>query len=164
MFASQNVESDSDLEKSFAELSRTEYSWTELQVRPLPPGVDPAKIETYLSNDVFLVSLDILIEPCCSTYLGSTQNTFVFHVYNFSRKSLRWLKLNSWHVLDGSRLKWRKKQACFRSVSLECFDRKSIELLWRRTDLSYINIKQFVIWIVALNCTITFIKNATTTL
>ena len=58
MFASQNIESDCDLEKSFAELSRTEYSWTELQVRPLPPGVDPAKIETYLSNDVFLVSLD----------------------------------------------------------------------------------------------------------
>jgi len=53
----ENVESDCDLEKSYAELSRTQYSWAELQVRPLPPGVDPAKIETYLSNDVFLEKL-----------------------------------------------------------------------------------------------------------
>lgn len=45
-----------DLEATYADLSRTEYSWEELQVRPLPPGVDPARIETYLSEDVFLVS------------------------------------------------------------------------------------------------------------
>ena len=38
-----------------AELSRTEYSWEELQTRPLPAGVDPAKIETYLSELVFQV-------------------------------------------------------------------------------------------------------------
>ena len=46
-----------DLESTYADLSRTEYSWEELKVRPLPPGVDPAKIETYLSNDVFLVCI-----------------------------------------------------------------------------------------------------------
>lgn len=42
-----------DLEMTHAELSRTEYSWEELQTRPLPAGVDPAKIETYLSEPVF---------------------------------------------------------------------------------------------------------------
>ena len=41
---------------AYTELSRTEYSWEELQVRPLPPGVDPAKIETYLNDTVFRVS------------------------------------------------------------------------------------------------------------
>jgi len=42
-----------DLEATYDELSRSEYSWRELQCRPLPPGVDPARIETYLSNTVF---------------------------------------------------------------------------------------------------------------
>jgi hypothetical protein len=46
------VESD-DLVAAYTELSRTEYSWEELQVRPLPPGVDPAKIESYLNDTVF---------------------------------------------------------------------------------------------------------------
>jgi len=46
------VESE-DLEAAYTELSRTEYSWSELVSRPLPPGVDPAKIETYLSDSVF---------------------------------------------------------------------------------------------------------------
>ena len=50
----QHVLSD-DLEATYNDLSRTEYSWQELQVRPLPPGVDPAKIESYLSDDVFQV-------------------------------------------------------------------------------------------------------------
>ena len=50
------VESD-DLVAAYTELSRTEYTWEELQVRPLPPGVDPAKIESYLNDTVFRVSL-----------------------------------------------------------------------------------------------------------
>ena len=45
-----------DLLAAYSELSRTEYSWEELQLRPLPPGVDPAKIETYLNDTVFRVS------------------------------------------------------------------------------------------------------------
>lgn len=36
-------------------LSKTEYSWEELQQRPLPDGVDPAKLERYLSEDEFQV-------------------------------------------------------------------------------------------------------------
>ena len=51
----QVVESD-DLLAAYTELSRTEYTWEELQVRPLPPGVDPAKIESYLNDTVFRVS------------------------------------------------------------------------------------------------------------
>ena len=45
----------SDLEATYAALSRTEYTWEELQQRPLPPGVDPARIETYLSTSTFQV-------------------------------------------------------------------------------------------------------------
>jgi len=45
--------SSDDLASTYKELSRTEYSWSEIQCRPLPPGVDPAQIETYLSNTVF---------------------------------------------------------------------------------------------------------------
>lgn len=44
-------------------MSRSEYSLEELQVRPLPPGVDPAKIESYLSDEVFQVykeTIDLL--------------------------------------------------------------------------------------------------------
>ena len=51
--SSQWLESD-DLLSAYEELSRSEYSWEELQARPLPPGVDPAKIETYLSDSVFM--------------------------------------------------------------------------------------------------------------
>ena len=54
----QCVEND-DLLAAYSELSRTEYSWEELQERPLPPGVDPAKIETYLADSVFMVSLGL---------------------------------------------------------------------------------------------------------
>jgi hypothetical protein len=46
----------SDLETCHADLSRTEYSWAELQQRPLPPGVDPARIEAYLSTQEFQVA------------------------------------------------------------------------------------------------------------
>eukprot|EP00094_Tigriopus_californicus_P009199 TCALIF_08869-PA protein Name:"Similar to SVIL Supervillin (Bos taurus)" AED:0.01 eAED:0.01 QI:0/0.8/0.66/0.83/1/1/6/288/1304 len=42
-----------DLEMTLEALSKTEYSWEELQQRPLPDGVDPAKLERYLSEDEF---------------------------------------------------------------------------------------------------------------
>jgi len=42
-----------DLLSTYNELSRSEYSWKELQCKPLPHGVDPARIETYLSNTLF---------------------------------------------------------------------------------------------------------------
>ena len=49
-----------DLEAEYSDLSRTEYSLEELQVRPLPPGVDPAKIESYLSDEVFQVNKETI--------------------------------------------------------------------------------------------------------
>ena len=55
----QQVVSD-DLEAEYSDLSRTEYSLEELQVRPLPPGVDPAKIESYLSEEVFQVNKETI--------------------------------------------------------------------------------------------------------
>ena len=62
-----------DLEATYGDLSRTEYSWAELQVRPLPPGVDPARIEAYLSEDVFLVSEHKLI----SLEITATERIFL---------------------------------------------------------------------------------------
>ena len=48
--------SSADLEATFSLLSRTSYSWEELQQRPLPHGVDPARIEAYLDTLAFQVS------------------------------------------------------------------------------------------------------------
>jgi len=45
---------EENLERVFDELSRTEYSWEELQQRPLPPGVDPARIHNYIKETLFL--------------------------------------------------------------------------------------------------------------
>ena len=46
---------DSSLSRTLEELSRSRYSWEELQRRPLPDGVDPAKLEKYLSDEDFEV-------------------------------------------------------------------------------------------------------------
>ena len=48
--------SSPDLEATFSLLSRTSYSWEELQQRPLPHGVDPARIEAYLDTLAFQVN------------------------------------------------------------------------------------------------------------
>ena len=57
-----------DVEVVYALLSRQEYSWLELQEKPLPPGVDPARIEQYLSTNTFQVNNNIfffLLMPQC---------------------------------------------------------------------------------------------------
>ena len=85
-----------DLESTYADLSRTEYSWEELKVRPLPPGVDPAKIETYLSNDVFLVCISHNIFKLKSNFRNTEvrvslrsqfSSIFIFHDSYSSRFS-----------------------------------------------------------------------------
>lgn len=48
------------LEMTLEALSKTEYSWEELQQRPLPDGVDPAKLEKYLSGTDFKVNVRYL--------------------------------------------------------------------------------------------------------
>ncbi len=42
--------------KCLEKLTSTKYSFDELQQRPLPNGVDPLKLETYLIEDQFEVS------------------------------------------------------------------------------------------------------------
>ena len=42
-------------ETVYYDLSRTEYSLEELRARPLPHGVDPSRIEQYLSDATFKV-------------------------------------------------------------------------------------------------------------
>ena len=61
------VVSSNDLEATYAALSRSEYTWEELQQRPLPPGVDPARIESYLSAEAFQVCPSLLryLRSCC---------------------------------------------------------------------------------------------------
>ena len=44
------------MDRVFALLSRDNYSWEELQQRPLPDGVDPSRLEKYLNDDDFVVS------------------------------------------------------------------------------------------------------------
>lgn len=45
-----------DMLLSFRQLSRSVYTFEELQLRPLPDGVNPNKLETYLSDEQFAVS------------------------------------------------------------------------------------------------------------
>ena len=44
-------------------LKRTTYTLAELQVRPLPDGVDPTRLESYLDDDDFQVSRPS-VRPC----------------------------------------------------------------------------------------------------
>ena len=46
---------NSSLEETLAELSRQEYTWEDLQQRPLPDGVDPSRLEKYLCEKDFQV-------------------------------------------------------------------------------------------------------------
>ena len=47
------------LEIVLDQLSKDIYSWDELQQRPLPDGVDPSRLERYLSDDDFEASIKI---------------------------------------------------------------------------------------------------------
>ena len=45
-----------DVADLLSRLLRTHYTFEELQERPLPEGVDPLKLESYLENTEFEVS------------------------------------------------------------------------------------------------------------
>lgn len=45
-----------DMNTCFTQLSKSVYTFEELQQRPLPDGVNPKKLETYLSDEQFMVS------------------------------------------------------------------------------------------------------------
>lgn len=45
-----------NLEECFSRLSKSVYTLAELQERPLPDGVNPNRLESYLSDDQFSVS------------------------------------------------------------------------------------------------------------
>ncbi len=46
------------MEHVLAALSKSTYTWEELQKRPLPDGVDPSRLEKYLSDEDFKVTID----------------------------------------------------------------------------------------------------------
>ena len=50
---------DSNLKSVLAALSKTSYTWEELQQRPLPDGVDPSKLEKYITDEDFKVQLSL---------------------------------------------------------------------------------------------------------
>lgn len=43
------------MEDALGKLTNTELTWEDLQRRPLPDGVNPLKLETYLSQEEFEV-------------------------------------------------------------------------------------------------------------
>jgi hypothetical protein len=45
------------LETVLAALSKSTYTWEELQKRPLPDGVDPSRLEKYISDEDFKVKM-----------------------------------------------------------------------------------------------------------
>ena len=46
------------MEVELSKYSRTEFKLAELKQKPLPEGVDPSKLETYLSDEDFKVRHD----------------------------------------------------------------------------------------------------------
>ena len=58
-----------------SKLNRSRYTFKELQERPLPDGVDPLRLETYLGDEEFEVSdgdnyfCSILFDPLTVLYL-----------------------------------------------------------------------------------------------
>ena len=113
----------SDLEATYAALSRTEFTWEELQQRPLPPGVDPARIEAYLSTDAFQVFFKFYAQllmkswwsGCIIFLLGPIGQSICYDASHqiFSRKSSRWRRLITLPVQGGSRLRWRRMRVFF---------------------------------------------------
>ena len=60
-----------DMQSCFTQLSKSVYTFEELQQRPLPDGVNPNKLETYLSDEQFMVRLQFhcyLRRHSCSNY------------------------------------------------------------------------------------------------
>ena len=47
---------------------RTQFTLKELQKRPLPEGVDPARLETYLSDEEFQVCMYVCILECSYSF------------------------------------------------------------------------------------------------
>ena len=96
----------------FALLSRDNYSWDELQQRPLPDGVDPSRLEKYLNDDDFVVRNFLAI------FLKSVHNKLCFKNSFWLQKYLglsredfnaapRWKQLE---IRKEKGLFWRKKK------------------------------------------------------
>ena len=59
-----------DLEVVLSKLSKTNYSWEELQKRPLPDGVDPSRMERYLNDEDF----EVIHSYFLTTFFSTMQN------------------------------------------------------------------------------------------
>ena len=61
-----------DIEDELAKYSRTRFTLEELSKRPVPEGVDPSKLETYLSDEEFKVqsNVEMFFSVCVLHSLG----------------------------------------------------------------------------------------------
>ena len=60
------------------QLSKSNYSWEELQQRPLPDGVDPSRLEKYLSDNDFEVKRNITLwETGCQGSFNFTRQRYI---------------------------------------------------------------------------------------
>ena len=74
------------IDDSLNKLSKTRYTWQELQERPLPEGVDPLKMEAYLHDSEFEVSL-------------SCRKSFLPVAFNYRDTKVYWSAFGSPKVL-----------------------------------------------------------------
>ena len=114
----------------FALLSRDNYSWDELQQRPLPDGVDPSRLEKYLNDDDFVVRnfLAIFLKSVYNKLCF--KNSFWFQKYlGLSREDFnaapRWKQLE---IRKEKGLFWRKKTD--KKFCLLLYKKPTYYMLW----------------------------------
>ncbi len=103
-----------DVEVELSKYSRTEFKLAELKQKPPPEGVDPSKLEIYLSDEDFKVSLEVRFTkpwyPKCFLCLKFD----FFGVVPTYRKSSKLIKWNLLSCLCGNRPSRRKRSDCFK--------------------------------------------------
>ncbi len=102
-FVFQFANGNNILEETLAELSKSEYTWEELLQRPLPDGVDPTKLESYLSDKDFEVLLASPAQYSKICLHGMT--------VTFLRNTWAFLDPTSWPLPSGSRSTYARRGA-----------------------------------------------------
>ena len=69
-----------DMQSCFTQLSKSVYTFEELQQRPLPDGVNPNKLETYLSDEQFMVRLQFHCNLRRLSWSNYTVGHIIVHV------------------------------------------------------------------------------------
>lgn len=100
---------------ALSKLSKQQYSIEELTRKPLPEGVDPLRLEDYLSDEDFKVP-----RPRCDLYPDAALGIQLKHLKTlfclvpFYRHFLRWVELSSTPCQTGNSRIWRRTRVCFK--------------------------------------------------